>query len=193
MLGNYYPRVGGLGGCTEHLALLAVLPANDDWEYIKNLTGDQKWDAQNMRSYFKMIENNQYLSTQEDVTKAHGFSGWLSTTIHPMGLFTPDIKMDSIFLSAASSMGLQTSGLLQSIQTAVGSVATKVSAQPRKRGQRTNPFEQILPSNSTDTIATNLSKVCIQHKLYIPPPIPNIRVHIRMRTLPCLFAGPPRR
>ncbi|KAI0891839.1 choline dehydrogenase [Annulohypoxylon nitens] len=142
MLGNYYPRVGGLGGCTEHLALLAVLPANDDWEYIKNLTGDQKWDAQNMRSYFKMIENNQYLSTQEDVTKAHGFSGWLSTTIHPMGLFTPDIKMDSIFLSAASSMGLQTSGLLQSIQTAVGTVATK-----------------ILPSNSTDTIATNLSKL----------------------------------
>ncbi|KAI1204986.1 choline dehydrogenase [Annulohypoxylon truncatum] len=142
MLGNYYPRVGGLGGCTQHLALLAVLPANDDWEYIKNLTGDQNWDAENMRGYFKMIENNQYLSTQEDVTKAHGFGGWLSTTIEPMGLFAPDIKMDSIFLSAASSMGLQTSGLLKSIQQAVGSVATKV-----------------LSSNSTVSITTNLSNL----------------------------------
>ncbi|KAI2472926.1 choline dehydrogenase [Annulohypoxylon bovei var. microspora] len=128
MLGNYYPRVGGLGGCTQHLALLAVLPANNDWDYIKNLTGDQNWDAQNMRGYFKMLENNQYLSAKEDVTKAHGFSGWLSTTIEPMGLFTPDIKMDSIFLSAASAMGLQTGGLLKSIQQAVGSAAAKLLA-----------------------------------------------------------------
>ncbi|KAI0887816.1 choline dehydrogenase [Annulohypoxylon maeteangense] len=142
MLGNYYPRVGGLGGCTEHLALLAVLPANDDWEYIKNLTGDKNWGARNMRGYFKMMEKNQYLSAREDVTKAHGFSGWLSTTIEPMGLFTPDIKMDSIFLSAASSRGLDTSGLLKSIQQAVGSVATKV-----------------LASNSTASIANSLSKL----------------------------------
>ncbi|KAI1101710.1 choline dehydrogenase [Jackrogersella minutella] len=142
MLGNYYPRVGGLGGCTQHLALLAVLPATDDWNYIKNITGDQNWDPQNMRGYFEKLEKNQYLSANEDDAAGHGFSGWLSTTIEPLTLFTPDLKMDSIFLSAASVMGLQTGSLMNTIQQAVSSFAGKV-----------------LPSNYTAGIAGELANL----------------------------------
>ncbi|KAI1380184.1 choline dehydrogenase [Hypoxylon crocopeplum] len=145
MLGNYYPRVGGLGGCTEHLALVAVLPANNDWTNIKNLTGDPKWDAENMRGYFKKLEKNQYLTPGEDVTKAHGFDGWSSTTIEPMLLFTPDFKMDSILLSAVSAMGVQTNSLLNTIRKAADGVS--------------NFAGKMLPRNYTAGIADGLSKL----------------------------------
>ncbi|KAI1410762.1 choline dehydrogenase [Hypoxylon sp. FL1857] len=141
MLGNYYPRVGGLGGCTEHFALLPILPANDDWDLIKNLTGDQNWDAQNMRGYFKKLEKNEYLSSRDDVTKAHGFAGWMATSMEPMALYVPDLKMVSILLSAASVMGNQTGDLLNTIRKYVSGAADKV-----------------LPSNYVQGIADQLSK-----------------------------------
>lgn len=137
VLGNYYPRVGGLGGCTEHLALLPISPASTDWNHIKELTGDQSWDAEGMRGYFKGLENNQYLTSREDVNKAHGFSGWLSTTVEPLSLFTKDLKMVSIFLSAASSMGIQTDSLMNATRKVVdgfSSIAGKVCSHPRERG-----------------------------------------------------------
>lgn len=133
MLGNFYPRVGGLGGCTEHLALVAIAPAKNDWNHIKELTGDNNWDAENMRSCFKRLEKNQYLSAREDITRAHGFGGWLSTTIEPLALFTRDLKMVSIFLSAASSMGTQTDGILNTTRKFIdgmSSFADKVSVHP---------------------------------------------------------------
>lgn len=142
MLGNYYPRVGGLGGCTEHLALLPITPAKNDWNYIKELTGDPNWDAENMRGYFRKLERNQYLSPIEDVTRAHGFNGWLSTTIEPLALYVPDLKMVSIFLSAATSMGIQTDNILNTTRKLISSFADKV-----------------LPSNYTAQIAEKMTKV----------------------------------
>ncbi|OTB14600.1 putative GMC oxidoreductase [Daldinia sp. EC12] len=91
VLGNHYPRVGALGGCTQHLALVPVAPARNDWDDIKNLTRDQNWDVDCMQEYFK-IEKNQYLSPEHDTTKAHGFNGWLSTTIEPLDLYTRDLN-----------------------------------------------------------------------------------------------------
>ncbi|KAI1482252.1 putative GMC oxidoreductase [Daldinia eschscholtzii] len=91
VLGNHYPRVGALGGCTQHLALVPVAPARNGWDDIKNLTRDQNWDVDCMQDYFK-IEKNQYLSPEHDTTKAHGFNGWLSTTIEPLDLYTRDLN-----------------------------------------------------------------------------------------------------
>ncbi|KAI0386403.1 choline dehydrogenase [Hypomontagnella monticulosa] len=124
MLGNYYPRVGGLGGCTEHLALLPIVPTENDWNNIKTLTGDKNWDAAHMRDYFKKLEKNQYLTPEEDTTKAHGFNGWFPITVEPLQLFAEDLNMVSIILSAASAMGIQTEDTMNYIKKAVASINT---------------------------------------------------------------------
>ncbi|KAI2626937.1 choline dehydrogenase [Hypomontagnella submonticulosa] len=124
MLGNYYPRVGGLGGCTEHLALLPIVPTENDWNNIKDLTGDQNWDAAHMRDYFKKLEKNEYLTPEEDTTKAHGFNGWFPITVEPLQIFAEDLNMVSIILSAASAMGIQTQDTMNYITKAVASINT---------------------------------------------------------------------
>lgn len=110
LLGNYYPRVGGLGGCTEHNAMLAILPANNDWDYIKNLTGDSNWDAQKMRNYYKKLENNQYILPNDPT--AHGAGGWLSTQLTPIILVAQDLKIISLVVAAASTIGINTDDLV---------------------------------------------------------------------------------
>ncbi len=99
----WYPRAGTLGGCTAHNAMITVVPQDDDWNYIANLTGDSTWSANNMRQYFERLENCHYVpapgSIKGDIDKAfssigglfhgkgngqdqtdgHGFSGWLGT------------------------------------------------------------------------------------------------------------------
>ena len=41
--GIWYPRVGALGGCTVHNALITVTPQAIDWDMIAHLTGDWSW------------------------------------------------------------------------------------------------------------------------------------------------------
>src|SRR5215471_12287483 len=55
--GVLYPRAGTLGGCTAHNAMIFVYPHNADWNYIADLTGDQSWRPEKMRSYFQKLEN----------------------------------------------------------------------------------------------------------------------------------------
>ncbi len=99
----WYPRAGTLGGCTAHNAMITVVPQDDDWNFIAQLTGDASWSAGKMRSYFERLENCRYVpapgSLQADAEKVlstiaqlfdkgenwrdgtdgHGFKGWLST------------------------------------------------------------------------------------------------------------------
>lgn len=112
-LGNFYPRVGALGGCTEHHALIMILPADDDWSYIQNLTGDSSWDPENMRGYFRKLEKNRYLPS--DLTGAHGYTGWLETALTPLALIAQDVKLLSMVVAAATAFGLQTEGLVSEI------------------------------------------------------------------------------
>jgi choline dehydrogenase len=58
--GVLYPRAGTLGGCTAHNAMILVYPHNEDWDGIARLTGDQSWNAENMRRYFMRLENCHY-------------------------------------------------------------------------------------------------------------------------------------
>lgn len=100
----WYPRAGTLGGCTAHNAMITVVPQDDDWNLIADLTGDASWRADKMRSYFERLENCRYLpapgSVKADINQAlssiaqffegnenwrdqahgHGFSGWLTTS-----------------------------------------------------------------------------------------------------------------
>jgi choline dehydrogenase len=53
-------------------AAIAMLPQDDDWNVVVNLTGDTSWEADKMRKYFKQIEKNQYLPPGNP---AHGYNG----------------------------------------------------------------------------------------------------------------------
>lgn len=100
----WYPRAGTLGGCTAHNAMITVVPQDDDWNFIAQLTGDSSWCADKMRSYFERLECCRYVSAPgtleadaarvlstigqlftgkedwHDRTEGHGFHGWLTTS-----------------------------------------------------------------------------------------------------------------
>ena len=83
--GVLYPRVGALGGCTSHNAMIMVYPHNADWEHIAALTGDESWKADNMRSFFEKLENchhrpfDRVLGEVGISPSRHGWNGWLQT------------------------------------------------------------------------------------------------------------------
>jgi choline dehydrogenase len=80
--GILYPRAGGLGGCTQHNAMITIYPSNSDWDKIAEITGDDSWKADAMRAYFEKVERCQYLDQARILAGKHGSSGWLATE-HP--------------------------------------------------------------------------------------------------------------
>ncbi|MEW7290939.1 GMC oxidoreductase [Aquimarina sp. 2304DJ70-9] len=77
--GILYPRGATIGGSTAVNAMITVYPHANDFEYIAELTGDDSWRAENMREYFKRLENCEYLKTNEAIREDHGLDGWLPT------------------------------------------------------------------------------------------------------------------
>lgn len=84
--GVFYPRAGTLGGCTAHNALIVVYPSNEDWNAIAALTGDDSWNAENMRGYFEKMENCHHRPLDRALAHTtglnpsrHGWNGWLQT------------------------------------------------------------------------------------------------------------------
>lgn len=77
--GILYPRAGTLGGCTAHNALIIVYPSDSDWNNIADITGDESWRSDKMRTYFERIEACNYLNWSQAEQTGHGTTGWLST------------------------------------------------------------------------------------------------------------------
>lgn len=118
-LGVLYPRAGTLGGCGSHNALISVYPHRSDWDDIASLTGDNTWSASNMRKYFVRLEKASYLPNG---IIGHGFNGWLTTTVTDLGVIIKDIKLLTVILSAASSMGKNLLGAILSTVAGLGQV-----------------------------------------------------------------------
>lgn len=78
--GIFYPRAGTWGGCTSHNAMITMYPHNEDWENIRQLTGDPTWAPDVMRSYFERLENCRYAPLNNPEGR-HGFGNWLSTSL----------------------------------------------------------------------------------------------------------------
>ncbi|EME43988.1 hypothetical protein DOTSEDRAFT_71706 [Dothistroma septosporum NZE10] len=116
-LGVLYPRAGTLGGCSAHNAMITVLPFDNDWTYIQNLTGDDTWAPDNMRDYFIKLEKNEYLPSS---IVGHGFDGWLHTSLTSLLLVIKDEKLLSLVISAATALG---KSLLSSLLTTVTGLA----------------------------------------------------------------------
>ena len=124
----WYPRAGTLGGCTAHNAMITVVPQDDDWNHIADLTGDSTWGAENMRQYFERLENCHYVpspgSIKRDLDKAlsaiaglfhreedghdqtdgHGFNGWLGTSEADPKLVFKDQKLLRLLLDGVQSV-----------------------------------------------------------------------------------------
>lgn len=116
-LGILYPRVGSLGGCTAHNALITTYPYNSDWEHIQSITGDSSWAPGNMRKYFERIEKSRYLPSS---IVGHGFNGWLETSLTELTLIVQDLKVISLVLAAATGLG---QNILSSLITTVTGLA----------------------------------------------------------------------
>ena len=88
--GVWYPRVGALGGCTIHTALIAMAPSESDWDHIAAVTGDASWAPENMRTYFERVEACTYAPYEPGNPARHGFFGWLPTSITAPAVFASD-------------------------------------------------------------------------------------------------------
>lgn len=86
--GILYPRGATIGGSTANNALITVYPHATDFEYIADLTGDESWRAENMREYFKHLENCEYLKSWEARREDHGTDGWLPTNYQNLDIGT---------------------------------------------------------------------------------------------------------
>lgn len=123
----WYPRAGTLGGCTAHNAMITVVPQDDEWNAIADLTGDSTWAADNMRQYFERLENCHYVPNpnsvkggvnkilsdigglfhgkddNQDPTGGHGFNGWLGTSEADPGLVLKDGQLMRLLLDGVKN------------------------------------------------------------------------------------------
>ena len=109
--GVLYPRAGTLGGCTAHNAMILLYPHNADWDYIAEISGDDSWRADKMRSYFERLENCRYrwpyrlLSKLRINPTRHGWKGWLSTEMAlPMSAFEDREMIELLHDSIADAL-----------------------------------------------------------------------------------------
>ncbi|KZV93238.1 alcohol oxidase [Exidia glandulosa HHB12029] len=99
--GILYPRAATLGGCGSHNALVNIYPHASDWNNIATLTGDNSWNADNMRKYYQKVERLEY-----DVdTTGHGLDGWLGVSRASSTLAIKDLKVAGWLLAAARQTG----------------------------------------------------------------------------------------
>ncbi|KAH9208728.1 hypothetical protein DL95DRAFT_479527 [Leptodontidium sp. 2 PMI_412] len=142
--GIYYPRAGTLGGCATHNALVAVLPHDDDWKYIADLTGDESWEPKRMRRLFERLERCHYLP---EGTNGHGFHGWLETD-HPDSEY---LESNAQFLRSAVAATNPRhprggKGLIKGLINDVNSIhpqrtdgVYEITLQMSKEGRRSSP------------------------------------------------------
>ena len=105
--GVLYPRAGTLGGCTAHNAMILVYPHNADWDGIARLTGDQSWNAENMRQYFMRLENCHYRPLERALAAVgpnpsrHGWHGWLQSEVAIPKAAVRDFGLVQVLLHSA--------------------------------------------------------------------------------------------
>lgn len=140
-LGILYPRVGALGGCSQHNALVTILPQENDWNYIADITGDDSWRADKMVEYYKKLEKCHYLPGGLD-TASHGYDGWLQTQTTPAVLIVEDRKVLSLVLAAATTMGQSLLGKVVNTVTGLLEILVQdVNADLAARDARDNIYQ----------------------------------------------------
>ncbi|KAI0157611.1 choline dehydrogenase mitochondrial precursor [Xylariaceae sp. FL1272] len=147
LIGNFYPRYGGLGGCSEHNALVTMLPSKNDFDNIAKLVGDDSWNNDNMRQYFELIENNEYQAPIFNKT-GHGFDGYIDVAWDPLGIAAQDVKFVSALMGAAKAFGLDVDDLNTVLTQTMDTVIAAKEA---------DPHSELLPLDVTQPIVQALS------------------------------------
>ncbi|GAW21165.1 hypothetical protein ANO14919_106820 [Xylariales sp. No.14919] len=149
VLGNFYPRYGGLGGCTEHNALVGLLPTKNDLGYIANITGDSSWELSNMRKYYQKLENAGYVDKNDPT---HGHDGYVNLNINPDGIAAQDVKLVSSLIGAAKGFGIA-EDVVDGVYAALNHTIDVATAQG------IDPYSELLPLNLTSGIIDAWAKV----------------------------------
>lgn len=126
----FYPRVGALGGCTIHNALITICGGNDEWNRIAQLTGDDTWTGARMRGYFSRLEQCSYLRepARADANPSlHGYHGWLTTSLANLSIVAGDWQLIKVILSAFHA--LIRAGIEDPIQLVADLVAGRIKAR----------------------------------------------------------------
>jgi choline dehydrogenase len=105
--GILYPRASTVGGCGVHNVLVMMYPSNSDWQYVSDVTGDDSWDPDNMRTYFQRMEQCRYAAPPfgGPDTARHGFDGWQATEMADPQIFLADPQLKQMIQTAATNMG----------------------------------------------------------------------------------------
>jgi choline dehydrogenase len=139
-LGILYPRTGALGGCAQHNAMIAIKPHENDWIYIQNITGDASWAPDNMLTYFEKLEKCSYLP---DSVVGHGFTGWISTAVTNIELIAQDLKIASLVVAAATTMGNGLLGGLLATAAGLAEILTLDINNPSPLRDQTEALYQV--------------------------------------------------
>lgn len=150
VLGTFYPRYGGLGGCSEHNALVSLLPSRNDFDYIADLVKDKSWETDNMRQYFEKFEHLEYAVPSK---KGHGSDGYIDITVDPIGVATQDIKLTAALMGAAKAFGVNTDAIYAAVNATIATVNAKSSI---------DPYSELLPLDVSKPIADALSDMLFQ-------------------------------
>ncbi|MCC9600412.1 GMC family oxidoreductase N-terminal domain-containing protein [Stieleria sp. JC731] len=140
--GIFYPRASGIGGCTIHNAMITIAGPSSDWDELASFLHDPSWAGNQMRAYFKRLENNGYspapdLSRRDTASERwqqfknnlrflrgrrpnsasgnHGFDGWLHTSFSDYRIGLDDkqlVKMIAAALRRSKKEGLDNSWTL---------------------------------------------------------------------------------
>jgi choline dehydrogenase-like flavoprotein len=123
--GIFYPRASGIGGCTNHHAMIIAKPNDLDWQRVAELTGDPSWQPSAMQGYFAVIEQVLYYSAYKSAFRkalgkiaaawralvaflnpseqldngGHGTAGWQKTSFISPLLIVTIAKSDWVFIS----------------------------------------------------------------------------------------------
>ncbi|KAI0448511.1 hypothetical protein F5B21DRAFT_521805 [Xylaria acuta] len=113
-LGIFYPRGASVGGSSQANAMNFVLPPDNDWEHIAELTGDDSWRAQKMRDHFVKLERNLYTEGQ---SPGHGYHGYISSNMNNISyvLDRPGF-VDMVRSSILETEGIEVKGREQMTQ-----------------------------------------------------------------------------
>ncbi|KAF2745594.1 GMC oxidoreductase [Sporormia fimetaria CBS 119925] len=107
--GILYPRAQGLGGCVSHNALIWILPHARDWNFIKDLTGDDTWDAIKMNKYLDRVYQWQTAMPTDptillrDLPLAQHLIGGASALGLSIPLLTPLVNLGNALLNSPNN------------------------------------------------------------------------------------------
>ncbi|KAF9638993.1 Glucose-methanol-choline oxidoreductase [Lasiodiplodia theobromae] len=140
MKGILYPRAGTLGGCGSHNAMVTIYPHEQDWEYMVELTGDESWNAANMRKYFQRLEKAEYLLGNNLI--GHGVDGWLTTGTTDLTLVLEDAKLLQMVIATATALGRNViEGLLTTVTGLASLLLQDVNFPGKARDQSVNLYQ----------------------------------------------------